>query len=132
MNIGNNHKSTKPLVLVLLFSIALSIASCYSKETKRKNQKISADTPWYDAEIIDFKPELNLKKKLSYLSYAVVGSDENNIVVFSDGSYQVKAWTDDVEYKDYLIKIVTFLDRKTKQSVKDIDIGVLIMSFNNI
>lgn len=110
------------LAIMLVLSMTLSIASCSKKVSKTRATKISADSVWYNAEIIDFKPELNLKKKLSYLSYAVVGSDENNIVVFSDGSYQVKAWTDDVDYKDWLIKIVTFIDRKTKQAVKNIDI----------
>ena len=118
-----NHKiENKTAALVLLLAIALSIASCSDKGSKTKVAKVSADSAWYDSEIIDFKLTTKANKRLTSLTHSIAGIDDKYIAVFSDGSYFVKAWTDDVEYKDWLIKIVTFIDRTTKQTVKTVDI----------
>ena len=55
MNTGNAYKPSRFLAILLLISVVLSISSCYSEKAIVKTEKISADAPWYDAEIIDFK-----------------------------------------------------------------------------
>ena len=125
MIIANDRMLNKLASLFLLFALAVSVSSCNAKELKSKNTKISADTPWYDAEVVDFKPELNTKKQLYNLKHVIAGSDENNIAILSDGSYQVSNWND-VDYEDWLIKVVTLIDRETKQTAKTIDVvGIL-------
>ena len=125
MKMNYSRIKYKLTAMVLLISTALSVASCNAKETKSKKTKISADAPWYDAEIVDFKPELNTKKQLYSLRHVIAGSDENNIAILSDGMYQVSNWND-VVYKDWLIKVVTLIDRESKQTAKTIDVvGIL-------
>ena len=110
------------LAILLVLSMTLSIASCGVNNSKSKNQKISADTPWYDAEYIDFKIETNSKKQLESLNHYLAGADNDYIVIRSRGSYEVKEWTDDIEYKDWLIEDVTIINRTTKETVKTIDL----------
>ncbi len=110
----------KTIAVVLMISIALSIASCSSGNSRRN--KVSADSTWYDAEVIDFEYDADTNKRLSRLNHSMAGIDDKFVAIISDGAYHVKAWTDDVEYNDWLIKVVTIIDRTTKQTVKTIDI----------
>ena len=114
----------KTIAVVLMISIALSIASCSSGNSKK--EKVSADSTWYDAEIIDFKLETNPQKRLDFLFHYLAGADDEYLVVLSDGQYQVKAWTDDLEYQDFMIYVVSIIDRTTKQTVKTIDLVNLL------
>lgn len=122
MNRMNTHKLYKAIALVLLFSIALSVASCGAKEQGGKAKKISSDTPWYDAEVIPFKLETKKNKVVDSLNYYLLGADDKYIAVYSNGSYDVAQWTDDVKYEDWLISFVTLIDRTTKKTVKSIDL----------
>ena len=122
MNRMNNHKLYKAIALVLLFSIALSVASCGAKEQGGKAKKISSDSPWYDAEVIPFKLETKKNKVVYGLNYYLLGADDKYISVYSDGAYDVAQWTDDVKYEDWLISFVTLIDRTTKKTVKSIDL----------
>ena len=122
MNRMNNHKLYKAIALVLLFSIALSVASCRAKEQGGKAQKISSDSPWYDAEVIPFKLETKKNKVVNGMNYYLLGADDKYIAVYSNGAYDVAQWTDDVEYEDWLISFVTLIDRTTKKTVKSIDL----------
>ena len=122
MNRMNNHKLYKAIALVLLFSIALSVASCGAKEQGGKAQKISSDSPWYDAEVIPFKLETKKNKVVDGMNYYLLGADDKYIAVYSDGAYDVAQWTDDVKYEDWLISFVTLIDRTTKKTVKSIDL----------
>ena len=100
MNRIKSHILNKTISVVLLLSAALSVASCGVSESKSKNKKLSAETPWYDAEIIDFKIETNSQKHLDSLFHYLAGADNDYIVIRSSGSYEVKEWTDDIKYKD--------------------------------
>ena len=114
----------KTVSVILLLSIVLSIASCSSDNSKRK--KVSADSPWYDAEIIDFKPETRTDKQVSDLRSVLAGSDEDYIVVFSEGDYRVTDDADELDYRDSHIELVTLIDRSTKQTVKTLDLTELL------
>ena len=122
MHTVKTEKYIRSISIILLLSIAFSITSCFSKKPTGKTDKISADAPWYDAEVIDFKLETNPQKRIDSLSHRLAGADDDYLVVISDGYYNVKAWTDDIEYKDWLIKVVTIIDRTTKQTVKTVNI----------
>ena len=112
----------KVIAAIVLLSIVLSVVSCGTKEEKSKNTTVSTDTPWYDAEYIDFKIETNSKKHLESLYHYLAGADNDYIAIRSRGSYEVKEWTDDIEYKDWLIEDVTIINRTTKETVKTIDL----------
>ena len=114
----------KTVSVILLFSIVLSIASCSSDNSKRK--KVSADSPWYDAEIIDFKPETRTDKQVSDLRSVLAGSDEDYIVVYSEGEYRLPDNADELDYRDSHIKLVTLMDWGTKQNVKTLDLTELL------
>ena len=117
-----SRKMNKVIAAIVLLSIVLSVVSCGTKEEKSKNTTVSTDTPWYDAEYIDFKIETNSKKHLESLYHYLAGADNDYIAIRSRGSYEVKEWTDDIEYKDWLIEDVTIINRTTKETVKTIDL----------
>jgi ABC-type glycerol-3-phosphate transport system substrate-binding protein len=111
----------KAASIALVLSMALSQISCDSN-TNKKTRKITADTPWYNAEIIDFKPEINTDKELESVWQYIAGADKNYIVMYSDGMYRVDNWSYDITYDDYSIKLITLIDRNTKQTVKTINL----------
>ena len=111
----------KPAALVLAVSILFSVASC-GINTNKKARKITSDTPWYDAEIFDYMADINPDKPLEDLYHKMAGADDKYIAVFTEGSYKVKAWTDDIKYEDWMIRQVGLVDRQTKQKVKTIDL----------
>ena len=117
----------KTVAVILLLSVVLSIASCSSD--KSKNKKVSADSPWYDAEIIDFKPETRTDKTISSMYSRLAGSDEDYIAVYSEGEYRVAENVDELDYRDCYIEIVSLIDRKTKQTVKNIDLTEVLGSY---
>ena len=121
MNRIKSHILNKTISVVLLLSAALSVVSCGTKGSGGKTKKISADSTWYDAEIIDFKPELNTKKQVTGIGHDIAGSDDRYIAVYSTGAYYVSGG-DNVSYKDWLISVVTLIDRTTKQTVKTLDL----------
>ena len=115
----------KAASIALVLSMALSQISCDSN-TNKKTRKITADTPWYNAEIIDFKPEINTDKELESMSQYIAGADDNYIVMYSDGMYRVDNWSYDITYEDFSIKLITLIDRNTKQTVKTIDLHKML------
>ena len=121
MNRTNRHILNKVVSVVLLFAAALSFASCGAEGSGGKTKKISADSAWYDAEIIDFKPELDTRKHVTAIEHDIAGSDDKYIAVYSTGAYFVSDG-DNVSYKDWLISVVTLIDRTTKQTVKTLDL----------
>ena len=122
MNRTYAHKFYKTLVIVLLFSIALSLTACGTEESKNKTTKISADSPWYNAEIIDFKFETDPQKHLETLNHYLAGADEKHLAVYTIGEYIVKNDTTSIKYRDWLISVVTIIDRANGQTVKSVDL----------
>ena len=116
-----NGRINRIVSAVLLLAMMFSIAAC-GKSTDKNTKKITADTPWYEAEIIDFKTELNPKKQVVTLDHYLAGADDKYIAVYTDGSYKVAVWDDSVKNEDWMIMRVTLIDRKTKQTAKVIDI----------
>lgn len=122
MNRTYAHKFYKTLVIVLLFSIALSLTACGTEESKNKTTKISADSPWYNAEIIDFKFVTDPQKHVETLNHYLAGADEKHLAVYTIGEYIVKNDTTSIKYRDWLISVVTIIDRANGQTVKSVDL----------
>lgn len=103
----------------LAFSLAaiMLFTSCSFVNTSNE-KKITANTPWYNAEILEFKPETDPNKTVDDLSMYLVGSDEKYIAVFSHGGYKIPdpsgAWD--------AIELVSIIDRASKQTVKTINL----------
>ena len=117
----------KPIVaIILVFSFLLCCVSCNLKDVN--NKTISAESIWYEAEITDFKPEVNERKPIEGLNHVLSGADDHYIVIFSDGAYQVSDWNAALTYKDWSIKIVSIIDRTTKQLVKTINLLDVLQS----
>ena len=110
----------------LAFSMAaiLLFTSCSFVNTSDA-RKIRSSDPWYDTEVIEFEPELK-NKDISFLDNVLAGVDENNIVVYTNGSYRIDQWTGNETYDDWSIQLVTFIDRSTKEIVKTINLYDLI------
>ena len=53
-------------------------------------------------------------------------ADDNYIVMYSDGMYRVDNWSYDITYEDFSIKLITLIDRNTKQTVKTIDLHKML------
>lgn len=122
----------KILSLVLAVSVALPIAACNkskkSRAKSRSGEKITADSPWFDGEVISVKTTVPEKKdmKVEYTSDQLAGVDENYIAVYTTGNYKFPTgenfdWST-INYADYTICLVSVFDRKTSKTVTTIDL----------
>lgn len=123
------RKLIRPVAAVLAVSVMMPVfAGCNSKNSKaRKNaQTITSDSPWYEAKIVE--PDLGFDKnrKRYYLSSSMIGTDENNIYVYSNGSYDQYSedfdWQN-FEQKDYGISVVAVIDKESFETVRTIDLN---------
>ena len=103
----------------LAFSLAaiMLFTSC-SFVNNSNEKKITANTPWYNAEILEFKPETDPKKTVDDLTMYLVGSDEKYIAVLSKGIYKMIDPSGPVDE----IVLISLIDRASKQTVKTIDL----------
>ena len=136
--------SVKILSVILAVSVALPIAACNKKGSKgreksRSGQKITADSPWFDSDILTIpSPKLDTPKgkTVEYTYQMLAGIDENYIAVFTNGNYRMPSgnnidW-DKIDYRDYMINVVTVVDRKTNKTINTIDLTSDIPKNSNI
>lgn len=109
------NNSRKALALSL--AAILLFTSCSFVNTSN-DKRITANTPWYNVEILDFKPETDKNKTVDDLWQCLAGSDDKYIVVYSQGGYKIP----DPSGAYDAIRLVTLIDRPTKQTVKTIDL----------
>ena len=125
--------SVKILSLILAASVALPIAACNKKGSKareksRSGQKITADSPWFDSNIVLIPPaklESKKGKTVEYTSQMLAGLDDNYIAIFTNGNYKLPSgnninW-DNFDYNEYTINLVTVMDRKTNKTINTIN-----------
>ena len=125
--------SVKILSLILAASVALPIAACNKKGSKareksRSGQKITADSPWFDSNIVLIPPaklESKKGKTVEYTSQMLAGLDDNYIAIFTNGNYKLPSgnninW-DNFDYNEYMINLVTVMDRKTNKTINTIN-----------
>ncbi|MBR4403955.1 MAG: hypothetical protein IKT10_02475 [Clostridiales bacterium] len=124
----------KILSLVLAASIVLPVAACNKKGSKareksKSGQKITADSPWFDGELVTIKaPEIEEKKgkTVESTNQQLAGIDDKYIVIYTSGNYKFPTgdnvdW-DSINYSDYMINIVSVMDRKTNETITNIDL----------
>ena len=127
---------------LLAASMLLSVASCSkqgksgrnsnssgnkSREETRSGEKISADTPWFDSEIINVDIPYDDSKPVEYTYPSLAGVDDKYIVAYLNGYYKMPNGNDidwdNFNYNDYSISILGVMDRDSKQIVNTIDLS---------
>ena len=116
MNIKKPADNSRRALALCLTAILL-FSSCTFVNTSN-SKKITANTPWYNAEILDFKPETDPDKTIIDLWPSLAGSDDKYIAVLSEGLYKIP----DPSGPADMIEMITLIDRVTKQTVKTIDL----------
>ncbi len=120
------HISAKRVsAIIIVVAFLLSITSCSQtglKDINKKGRKIiSADSPWFDSEVIDIGLGVDAERSIEDLHPKYAGSDDKYIVVFVNGYYRVD-WSKVTTNSDWAIKKVVLIDRLTKQISKTIDL----------
>ena len=131
----------KITAVMLVASMALTFAACNSrggakglsnktgkngKDQSHSGDKISADTPWFDSNVIDVDIPVDNSKSVEYTYPTLAGVDDKYIVVLTSGYYKMPDgnninW-DTFNYNDYAINILAVLDRNTREIVNTIDL----------
>ena len=108
------------VALVLVFAMAMSVASCGNG--KKKNAEIiSEDDPWFDSEVTKIDLGLDTSRMLGGYLINMAGADEKNIVIVASGSYRADDGSDDYDKAENFV-LVSVFDQATKQ-VKKIDLS---------
>ena len=113
--------------LVMIMSVALSIASCGKKNNSRSEKKISEDSPWFESNIVDCESGADPDKNIEYLNYDLAGVDDKYYVVFARGRYamppQDEIDYDNFDYNSFNFGVVSVVDKNTKTVVNTIDLN---------
>ena len=121
----------KVAAVTLAASVLLSMAACgKKKEGSHSGQKISANMPWYDVTAYDVDQGLDPEKKVQNGYSQMCGFDDDCIVILTQGNYERPAdfnWKED-DYTAYQISTMSILDRKTKSTIKTINLYELFSS----
>ena len=108
------------VALVLVFAMAMSVASC--RNGKKKNAEIiNEDDPWFDSEVTKIDLGLDTTRMLGGYLINMAGADEKNIVIVASGSYRADDGSDDYDKAENFV-LVSVFDQATKQ-VKKIDLS---------
>ena len=78
----------KILSLFITMSIIVSIISCGTYNSSHAKKVISPDSPWYNSEFIDVELGVDTDRQIEDLWQQYAGSDEKNVVIFTDGYYK--------------------------------------------
>lgn len=98
--------------LVLIMSVALSIASCgKTKSNKRDAEIIAEDSPWFESEVINVDLGIDTSKELMSYEAKMTGFDDKYMVILFTGSYWSQSDTDAGEP----FANISVLDRETKE-----------------
>ena len=120
---------TKAMTALLAVSMVLSFASCGKKKSDgnkgNSGKKISDDTPWYDTQFYDVETGIDKTREIEYTYSSYVGSDDEYIIVLTNGNYKMPDNIDweNYNYADYSISVLSVIDRATKKTVKNIDLN---------
>ncbi len=127
----------KAVAALVVLSMALPFASCTKKtpadesgseEASRSGEKIASESPWYSNEVTEVIPAINMNREIESYYSQCAGSDDNYIVVMTNGYYKIP---DDFNWEnfnnsDFAIYTATVLDRSTKQTVNTIDLNDIL------
>ena len=109
----------------LVLSMLMPLSSCGKKKEKKVN-KITSDTPWFEAEIIDVDSWVPSDKEVSSLYTQFVGSDDKYYVVYLGGEYKTPAENEadasSFNDRDYDIYVACVIDKESGKVVNTIDL----------
>ena len=117
----------KATAVALAASFVFSLAACNKsggKSGSHGGKQITADMPWYDAKIIDFKPEYDQSREVEYLYTSFAGCDNDVIALLTYGNYKMPTGDVDwehLDYSDYSINLLSLVDRASGETVKTLD-----------
>ncbi len=117
------HRITSALMIVTLM---LSTASCVQGSPKKNSKVIAADSPWFEATVIDIETGAE-GKTVSSFNHSFVGADEQYYVILTTGNYEYPP-EDEIDWNsfdanDYKFQFVAVVDKETYQTVNEIDIN---------
>ena len=110
------------LALLLAMSVIFSSASCGIYNSSHGKKVISADAPWYNSEFIDVDLGVDTGRPIDELWQQYAGSDDKNVVIFTDGYYKQDESKPEQDLKNSTISVLVVIDRSTKTTVKTIDL----------
>lgn len=106
--------------LIMIMSVALSIASCgKSNGNKRDAEIIAEDSPWFESEVIKVDLGIEPGKDLSTYCAKMAGFDDNSMVILITGTYSSQDGTEEP------LANLSVLDRQSKD-VRKVDLTNLI------
>ena len=76
----------KIISLMLIFALAVSIASC-GFHSNKKVRKILEDDPWFDANIMEIETGVDEGRNTGWLYQDFIGSDDSYYIIESRGDY---------------------------------------------
>ena len=114
----------KTMSVVLLLAMAAATASC-GRKTNKEIRKISEDSPWFDANIIEVETGAEKGRAAgSWLNQSCVALDDQYYYLETRGEYQIppddKIDWETYNYRDYQFDYIAVVDRNTKQTVNTI------------
>ena len=117
----------KATAVALAASFVFSLAACNKsggKSGSHGGKQITADTPWYDAKVIDFEPEYDKSREIEYLYSSLAGIDDDKITILTYGNYKLPTgnvnW-ETLDYSDYSINLLSIVDRASGNTIKTLD-----------
>ena len=123
--VGNMKSLNKVAAVMLAASVLLSMAACgKKKEGSHSGQKISSNSPWYDVTAYDVDQGLAPDKEVESGYTQLCGFDDDYVVVNTQGNYKRPDdfnWEKD-DFTAYQLSSLSILDRKTKSTIKAIDL----------
>lgn len=116
---------SKVAAVMLAASIMFSMAACNKGGSKgHSGQKITSDMPWFEANPFEVKTGIDPDKQLEFNYSQLIGSDEKQIAVLTQGSYKYPENVDwsTFDYNAYQISGITLVDKATRKTAKYIDL----------
>ena len=118
-------KFVRLISATLVLSMLMPLSSCGKKKEKKVN-KITSDTPWFEAEIIDVDSWVPSDKEVSRFYADYVGCDDKYYVVFLGGEYKTPAENEadasSFNDRDYDIYVACVIDKGSGKVVNTIDL----------
>lgn len=120
--------------LIMIIALAISSFACNKKDnveetvTVSSEDKISADSPWFENKKINIDLGIDESKPAEYIDTKLVGSDEKYIVVVATVYYKLLGDNSSVtdsdmqEYEASTTPIISVYDRATEQTVNHINV----------
>ena len=134
----------KAVSLALAASMMLSIAACNKKggsggsggsgsnATSRSGDKITADSPWFDSQVIDVDLGLDESKPIESVYARLVGADSKKLITYTGGYYKMppdsKINWETFDYTEYAIDTISIIDRESGMTTGTIDLRKIMTS----